>query len=72
MSPSLKVAKTSITHLSLGLSPQNQQNFQGHGNSSGQLTKHMRDLIITLLPGAKAEIYKKTLPKWQVMATRYC
>ena len=28
MSPLLKVAKIAITRLSLGLSPQNQQNFQ--------------------------------------------
>ena len=27
MSPLLKVAKIAITHLSLGLSPQNQKNF---------------------------------------------
>ena len=30
MSPLLKVPKIAITHLSLGLSPQNQQNFQRH------------------------------------------
>ena len=34
MSP--KVAKIAITHLSLGLSPQNQKNFQGHENPLGQ------------------------------------
>ena len=37
MSPVLKLAKIAITHLSLGLSPQNQKNFQGHENSLGQL-----------------------------------
>ena len=37
MSPLLKVAKIAITHLSLGLSPQNQKNVQGHKNSLGQL-----------------------------------
>ena len=37
MSPLLKVAKITITHLSLGLSPQNPQKFQGHENSLGQL-----------------------------------
>ena len=37
MSPLLKVAKIAITHLFLGLSPQNQNNFQGHENSLGQL-----------------------------------
>ena len=33
MSLLLKVAKIAITRLSLGLSPQNQQNFQGSENS---------------------------------------
>ena len=37
MNPLLKVAKIAITHLSLGLSPQNQKNFQGHENSLEQL-----------------------------------
>ena len=37
MSPLLKVAKIAITHLSLGLSPQNQRNFQGCENSLRQL-----------------------------------
>ena len=37
MGPLLKVAKIAITHLSLGLSPQNQKKFQGHENSLGQL-----------------------------------
>ena len=37
MSPLLKVAKIAITHLSLGPSPQNQKNVQGHENSLGQL-----------------------------------
>ena len=37
MSPLLKVAKIAITRLSLGLSQQNQENFQGHENSLGQL-----------------------------------
>ena len=37
MSPLLKVAKIAVTLLSLGLSPQNQQNFQGHESSLGQL-----------------------------------
>ena len=37
MSPLLKVAKIAITCLSLGLSPQNQQNFQGCEKSLGQL-----------------------------------
>ena len=37
MSALLKVAKIAITHLSLGLSPQNQKNFQGRENSLGQL-----------------------------------
>ena len=33
MSPLLKVPKIAITHLSLGLSPQNQQKIQGHENT---------------------------------------
>ena len=37
MNPLLKVAKIAITHLTLGPSPQNQQNFQGRENSSEQL-----------------------------------
>ena len=37
MSPLLKVDKIAITHLALGLSPQNHQNFQGRENSLGQL-----------------------------------
>ena len=37
MSPLLKVAKLPVTRLSLGLSPQKQQNFQGHENSLEQL-----------------------------------
>ena len=37
MSPLLKVANIAIPCLSLGLSPQNQQNFQGYENSLGQL-----------------------------------
>ena len=37
MSPLLQVAMIAITHLSLGLSPSNQKNFQGHENSLGQL-----------------------------------
>ena len=36
MSPLLKIDKIAITHLSLGLSSQNQKNFQGHENSLGQ------------------------------------
>ena len=35
MSPLFKVAKIATTQLSLGLSPQNQKHFQGHGNSLG-------------------------------------
>ena len=37
MIPLLQVAKIAITHLSLGLSPQNPQKFQGRENSLGQL-----------------------------------
>ena len=37
MSPLLIVAKIAITHLYLGLTPQNQSNFQGHENSLVQL-----------------------------------
>ena len=39
MSPVLKVAKIAITHLSLGLSPQNKKTkkIQGHENSLGKL-----------------------------------
>ena len=37
MSVLLKEAKIAITHLSLGVGPQNQQNFQGRENSLGQL-----------------------------------
>ena len=37
MSPLPKVANIAITRLSLGLRPQNQQNFQGYENSLGQL-----------------------------------
>ena len=36
MRPLFKVGKIAITRLSLGLSQQNQQNFQGHENSLGQ------------------------------------
>ena len=37
MSPLLKLADIAITHLPLGLPPQNQQNFQGRENSWGLL-----------------------------------
>ena len=37
MSPLLKEAKIAITRLSLGLSPQNPKDLQGHENSLGQL-----------------------------------
>ena len=37
MSPLLKVANIAITHLPLGLCPQNQQNFRGRENSRGLL-----------------------------------
>ena len=37
MSPLLKVGEIAITHLTLGLSPQNQKNFQGQENSLRQL-----------------------------------
>ena len=37
MSPLLKLAKIPITHLSLGLSPQNPPKIQGHENSLGQI-----------------------------------
>ena len=47
MSPLLQVAKIAITHLSLGLSPQNQKFFRGRENSLGQLIyKNSVDVVI--------------------------
>ena len=48
MSPVLKVAKIAITHLSLGLSPQNQKKFQGHENSLGQLIYKKSEAVAVL------------------------
>ena len=48
MSPLLKVANIAITHISLGLSPQNQQNFQGHENSLGQLIDKKFEAVVVL------------------------
>ena len=48
MSPLLKVAKMAITHLPLGPSPQNQQNFQGHENSLGQLIYKKSVAVVVL------------------------
>ena len=48
MSPLLKVAKIVITRLSLRLSPQNQQNFQGHENSLGQLIDRKSLAVVVL------------------------
>ena len=48
MSPLLKVAKIAITRFSLGLSPQNQQNFQGRENSLGQLIDKKSVAVVVL------------------------
>ena len=48
MSPLLKIAKIAITHLSLGLSQQNQKNFQGHENSLGQLIYKKSVAVVVL------------------------
>ena len=48
MSPLLKVAKIAITHLSLGLSPQNPKKFQVHENSLGQLI-YKKTVTVTVL-----------------------
>ena len=48
MSPLLEVANIAITHLPLGLSPQNQQNFQGRENSLGQLI-HKKSVAVVVL-----------------------
>ena len=48
MSPLLNVAKIAITHLSLGLSPQNQQTFQGPENSFRQLIDKKSVAVVVL------------------------
>ena len=48
MSPLLKVANIAITQLSLGLGQQNQQNFQGHENSLGQLIDKKSVAVVVL------------------------
>ena len=48
LSPLLKVDKIDITRLSLGLSPQNQQNFQGCENSLGQLIDKKSLAVVVL------------------------
>ena len=48
MSLLLKVVKIAVTHLSLGLSPQNQQNFQGRENSLGQLIDKKSVALVVL------------------------
>ena len=48
MSPLLKVAKIAITHLSLGLSPQNPPKFQGRENSLGQLIDKKSVAVVVL------------------------
>ena len=40
--------KMAITHLPLGLSPQNQQNFQGRDNSLGQLIYKKSVAVVVL------------------------
>ena len=49
MSPLLKVAKIAITLLSLGLSPQNKQNFQVRDNSLGQLIDKKSVAVVDFL-----------------------
>ena len=48
MSLLLEVVKIAITHLSLGLSLQNQQNFQVHENSLGQLIDKKSVAVVAL------------------------
>ena len=48
MIPLLKVDKIAITHLSLGLSPQNLQKFQGRENSLGQLIDKKSVAVVVL------------------------
>ena len=48
MSPLLKVAKIAITLLSLGLSPQNQKNVQGHENLLGQ-SIYKKSVVVAVL-----------------------
>ena len=48
MSPLLKVANIDITHLTLGQSSQNQQNFRGHKNSLGQLIYKKSVAVVVL------------------------
>ena len=48
MSPLLQVAKIAITHLSLGLSPQNQKYFQGRKNSLRQLIYKKSVAVVVL------------------------
>ena len=48
MSALLKVAKIAITHLSLGLSPQNQQNFHACENSLVQLIDQKFVAVVVL------------------------
>ena len=48
ISPLLKVAKTAITHSSLGLSPQNQKKFEACENSLGQLIDKKSLAIVVL------------------------
>ena len=48
MSSLLKVANIAITHLSLGLCQQNQQNFQGQENSLGQLIDKKSVTVVVL------------------------
>ena len=44
----LKVAKIAITHLSVGLNPQNPKNFQGYENSLGQLIYKKSVAVVVL------------------------
>ena len=48
MSHLLKIDKIAITHLSLGLSPQNKKKFQGHENSLGQLI-YIKSVAVAVL-----------------------
>ena len=48
MSPLLKVAKIAITHLPLGLNPQNQKKIEGRENSLEQLIDK-KSLVVVVL-----------------------
>ena len=53
MSPLPKVAKIAITRLFLGLSSENQQNFQGRENSLGQSIDKKSLYVVVLEKSAR-------------------